>query len=647
MIGRLRDLPVPVPRYGATACLLVLGLLLSTATTLTAQVDEGLFERGERLAKSGDWQAALNVWASVPDALIGTDRSDPRVGPAFMAMVVTHDVPDRFEEATQLYLWGLSGTGLESSREDVELEARRILPLLSPRDSVQWMPLFDGPVETLALRIGRFWLEHDPTPETAENERLVEHWKRIVSAREDYQYNRSSVYQTDDRGVIYVKYGPPDTRSRGSLGASEMELKIRIPQDGEARARMRQFDPNPQFELWKYAGLHPEEFTYYLFGNVRGTGPFQWVEGPLDLISDAARSLSSASFTPGGVRAQHYLELFYYRDLAILGGHFGRRFDELSNTWDEFTMRRNVFGGGGRSPSSAALESFSYRFSEEDKYAPIGVPTISIRSEFEGAARSVEMVVQAVRVLDPSDQPMVIIQALSAPRLRLAGRERRAGLQAALRDTEHTLIVRDRQLVEAGRVAQMAPASLGGISVFHLRHPPQPMHFTVFGTVAGERTTEGDTLSLPGQGHAYVEEPLRSDPDVFEVSDLAVGTPWNIATGATNPLPFPLLPGQVIWTGDALRVYLELYHLQMGAEGLSRYSLDFRLVPLDAAGDVRTRTQPITLGFQQETDSRSAKRHFDIGLAGLETGFYRLEVDATDRLSGVTVTRVTEIEIIE
>jgi GWxTD domain-containing protein len=645
MIGRLCNFAVHMRRYRAVADGVVFGLLALSATPLTAQVDEGRFERGGRLASSGAWQSALDVWASLPDSLLGTGRSDPRVGPAFMATVVKQDDPDRFEEATQLYLWGFSGTDLEPMREHVESETRRILPLLSPQDSVRWMPLFEGPVERLALRIGRFWLEHDPTPETAVNERLIEHWKRIVTAREDYTYNRSSVYDTDDRGVVYVKYGPPDTRARGSLGASEMELKIRIP-SAEARMRMRQFDPNPQYELWKYGGLHPEEFTYYLFGNVRGTGPFEWVDGPMDLISDAARSLSSASFTPGGVRAQHYLELFYYRDLAILGGHFGRRFDELSSTWDGFTMRRNVFGGGGRSPSAAALESFSYRFSEEDKYAPIGVPTVSVRSDFEGAARSVEMVVQAVRILDPSNQPMVVVQALSAPRLRLAGQDRRAGLAATLRDTEHTLIVRDRQLDEAGRIVQMAPAALGGISVFNLRNPPQPLHFTVFGTVSGERTTEGDTLSLPGQGHAYVEEPLRSDPSVFEVSDLAVGTPWNAPTGATNPLPFPLLPGNVIWTLDALRVYLELYHLQLDAAGLSHYALDFRLLPMDEAGNRRTNTEPITLGFQQETDSRTVRRHFDIGLAGLDTGFYRLEVDATDRMSGATVTRVTEIEII-
>lgn len=634
-------------RAKTISIVLCVGLLSATGfTPINAQSPNDLFENGRTLVEDGDWREALDVWASMPDAFIGTGTSDPRVGPAFLATAVEHNAEDRFSEGTTLYLWGFSGPNLEERREDVEREAMRIVPLLSRRDSVQWMPVLNGPTKDLTLRIARFWLEHDPTPGSAVNERLVEHWQRIVTARDKYQYNRSSVYETDDRGLIFVKYGPPGTRTRGSLGASEMELKIRIPDDATARETLRRLDPSPQFELWKYAGLTPEEFTYYLFGNVRGTGPFELVKGPLDLIGDAARSLSSASNTPGGARAQHYLELFYYRDLAVLGGHFGRRFDQLSDLWDGFTMRRNVFGGGGRAPSESTLESFSYRFAEQDKFDPPGVPTISIRSNYEGSARGVEMVVQAVRILDTSDQPMLVIQGLSAPRMRLSDRDRRSRYRSALRDTEHTLVVRDRELVQAGQVAQLAPAAGGGISVFHLRHPPQPMHLTLIARPIGDPITTGDTLSLVGQGHAYVEEPLTGDPAVFEVSDISVGTPWDAAPGSTSSLPFPLLPGSTIWTGDALRVYIELYHLRTDVDDVGLYGLDFRLLPLDDVGEVRSSPEPVTLGIQLESDGPRAQRHFDIGLAGLEPGFYRLKVDATDLLIGSTITRVSQIEII-
>ncbi len=622
--------------------LLALG---AAAVPASAQDDEtDLFWSGQNLERQGDWQGALALWATAPDSSIGTGRSDPRIGPAFIATALAHDAQDRLEEASRLYLWGFSGREVEAHREEVLLEARRIVPLLTQRDSARWQPLLDGETGPLARRIARFWLEHDPTPESVLNERLVEHWKRIVEARDRYRYNLSSAYETDDRGIVFVKYGPPDTRSRGHLGASEMELKIRV-EDSRARMIMRRYDPNPQYDLWKYGGLNPEEFTFYLFGNVGGMGPFELVEGPLDLISPTARSLSSANKSPGGVRIQYYLELFYYRDLSILGGRYGRRFDELAQLWDSYTLRRNAFGAGMRpSPTAPTLQTFSYRFEEEDRYAPEGVPTIEVRSDFEGAARGVEMVVQVVRVLDPSNQPMLVIQALSAPRLRLHD-GRRWEYVSPLRDTDHTLILRNQEMEEAGRITQRAPARVGGISVFRLRHPPQPMQVTVFGRVVGAPTNDADTLTLAGQGHAYVERPLTTDPAVFEISDLAVGTPVDV-DALEQALPFPLLPGARIWTGDALRIYLELYHLTPDEQRTAHYNLRFRLVPLDEVGKVKSSPQPVSLGIQLESSSQRAQRHFDIGLAGLEIGYYRLEVDATDLVSGATRSRVTEIEII-
>jgi GWxTD domain-containing protein len=618
--------------------------LLAWATPGLAQSNSDLFTRAHTLERQGDWQGALSLWASAPDSAIGTGRSDPRIGPAFIATAIENDARDRLEEASALYLWSFSAPDPEADREHVTLEARRITPLLTLRDSARWQPLLEGDTPTLSMRIARYWLEHDPTPETVLNERLVEHWQRIVEARKRYQYNRSSVYETDDRGIIFVKYGPPGTRNHGFLGSNEMELKIRVA-DPIAREVIRRMDPHPQFDLWKYAGLNAEEYTFYLFGNVWGTGPFELVEGPLDLISSSARNLSSASKSPGGVRVQYYHELFYYRDLAILGGRFGRRFDELATLWDGYTMRRNAYGAGaGQAPTAPTLQTYSYRFAEEDRYAPEGVPSIEVRSEYEGAARAVEMVVQPVRVLDPSDQPMIVVQALSAPRLRLGDRAG-AGYVSPLRDTEHTLILRNREMEEAGRMTQLAPARVGGVSVFRLRHPSQPVHLTVYAKAIGSPVMDADTMTLAGQGHAYIDTPLVADASVFEVSDLAVGTPVD-AGALEHALPFPLLPSARIWTGDALRVYLELYHLTADAGGTARYDLRFRLLPLDDVGEVKSSPPPVTLGIQLESFDERAQRHFDIGLAGLEIGLYRLEVDATDLVSGGSRSRATEIEII-
>lgn len=56
-----------------------------------------------------------------------------------------------------------------------------------------------------------FWLLHDPSPKTPENERVQEHLRRIVYAQKHYN-SPGSQNNYDDRGRIYIKYGEPDYR---------------------------------------------------------------------------------------------------------------------------------------------------------------------------------------------------------------------------------------------------------------------------------------------------------------------------------------------------------------------------------------------------------------------------------------------------
>ena len=54
-----------------------------------------------------------------------------------------------------------------------------------------------------------FWASRDPNPATVVNERLVEHYQRIMYARIHFS---NGSYPWDRRGEIYVRYGEPDDR---------------------------------------------------------------------------------------------------------------------------------------------------------------------------------------------------------------------------------------------------------------------------------------------------------------------------------------------------------------------------------------------------------------------------------------------------
>jgi GWxTD domain-containing protein len=56
--------------------------------------------------------------------------------------------------------------------------------------------------------VEQFWLRRDPTPDTEENEYKEEHYRRIAYANDHFASGIPG-WKTD-RGMIYIKYGPPD-----------------------------------------------------------------------------------------------------------------------------------------------------------------------------------------------------------------------------------------------------------------------------------------------------------------------------------------------------------------------------------------------------------------------------------------------------
>jgi GWxTD domain-containing protein len=66
--------------------------------------------------------------------------------------------------------------------------------------------------------IEQFWLRRDPTPDTVENEFKEEHYRRIAYADEHYAAGIAG--SRTDRGMVYIKFGPPDTTESHPSGGS-------------------------------------------------------------------------------------------------------------------------------------------------------------------------------------------------------------------------------------------------------------------------------------------------------------------------------------------------------------------------------------------------------------------------------------------
>lgn len=94
--------------------------------------------------------------------------------------------------------------------------------------------------EKLAF-IEQFWLRRDPSPGTGQNEFKEEHYRRIRYANERFGYAGVPGWRTD-RGMIYIKFGPPDQIESFPSGGSY----IRPPHEGSG------ITSTFPFEIWRY-----------------------------------------------------------------------------------------------------------------------------------------------------------------------------------------------------------------------------------------------------------------------------------------------------------------------------------------------------------------------------------------------------------
>ena len=111
---------------------------------------------------------------------------------------------EREEEATEMYYGGVERLNEPKEWDDLYAEIRI---LLEPEEREQF-PTLDMKEKGEFVR--KFWKSKDPTPTTPNNERLIEHFRRIAFVRENFPDIISPYY--DDRGKAYVKYGPPDAK---------------------------------------------------------------------------------------------------------------------------------------------------------------------------------------------------------------------------------------------------------------------------------------------------------------------------------------------------------------------------------------------------------------------------------------------------
>ncbi|HTM58681.1 MAG TPA: tetratricopeptide repeat protein [Candidatus Udaeobacter sp.] len=155
-----------------------------------------LIEQGKLPAARAAARHALDQRPDVPETELAAAYTEFRSG--------------EVERAESLFI-----RAIPRLRPDVRARFDDISPVASERDTAIFHRL--GVMDQMEFR-RRFWKENDPDPATPENEAQLEYWSRVTQAY--FLYYDAKHHQWDERGEVYVRYGPPEHAEYNPVGYS-------------------------------------------------------------------------------------------------------------------------------------------------------------------------------------------------------------------------------------------------------------------------------------------------------------------------------------------------------------------------------------------------------------------------------------------
>jgi GWxTD domain-containing protein len=117
---------------------------------------------------------------------------------------------------TKLNSFGFFWKYVPNTQQDLDL-AIEYLRYIAPGDSIKHYR--DKSFEEKQQFFRRFWRQNDPNPDTEENELMIEYYRRVNLANENFSATGVRGWLTD-RGRIYIKFGQPDEIDRHPFEAS-------------------------------------------------------------------------------------------------------------------------------------------------------------------------------------------------------------------------------------------------------------------------------------------------------------------------------------------------------------------------------------------------------------------------------------------
>lgn len=644
---------------------------------------DSLIRLGTEAKKEGRYEKALSYWL---EARSQRNTPDLSLATRYIRLATEQEMEPHYRAGWALYVWGLTADNVSANREAIERELRSLEPLVNDSLRERWRGMLEKDNPGLFLELRAWWNAQDPTPSTPYNERVVEHHRRIAHARDKYSFGSDSTGSADDRAASYIRYGTPDRTYSGRLWIRGPEvcqvLKARMiyftaTVDCNSRSvrQMRDYIQelmqNPRYEIWVYDTKDRHEEMEYnlvlLFGEEGDSGQFRRLQTIDDLIPSRAfyhtgRS-SYQGITPGIV-----IQWLYYRQLSSVDPYFSDAFNQLELRFMRDQSPENRYlGVQMRQENTARRERYEENVPHHFSTYVHHLPDIPVE-------------VHQYRMLDEANRPVFATFMNSRPQKAflddfLANRDSMAsdsGMPVGNEENQREML-QSYRLYHGVELRNAKGERLTGEryqpvlmidgnnvdfpsrSVFTVPSAPGQIEQLFYAELRNRHPKSRPEWRSPlpdqirGLGRLTVPqpEPLENERSELQMSDLILGYGKTDSASAESFLPFIVSNDREIPKGETLALHFEIYHLQRNDQGLTDFTVDYEILPLNFLGWAREGKDDLSLTLFFEQRRTRFEEDLEIEASGLEPGRYVLRLEARDQVSGNRAYREVKFRVTE
>lgn len=553
----------------------------------------------------------------------------------------------RYAEADQAYGEFLAGAAPEERAHYMDLAY-----VTSEEEFRQYQALETEEANAEFRR--RFWAARDPKPATAVNERLVEHYRRVMHAREHFSRGQQP---WDRRGGIYIRYGEPDDLQHFIMQTGENAMKNYQP-TGDARIdaiRERNFilryrlkvdnagmtwsDPATRGTRDPDAGdylsdLESQQDAYSNIVSSAVTG--KEVANTASRLAISTRAQSLGFLAESWVYLEHNLELFFVDQVGVGKFDYPLQVHEM-NIAEAVVQDKNH----PRRIAAALIEQTpeSYQFNYGGGPLRFMYDIVSYKGR-DGLAE-----VETAYMV-PAEQ-LETVKDGQGLRTWFDG-------HMVFHDDDYNRVAQTSRRI--GPIDRpLVPASVNGPGIelhtgmMEMKAPPGSFHAAI-------EVQDETTRRIGIYEQAYAVPDYAGDALVLSDIKLAVSiAPADSTHGpfVRNGLEIVPNPARMYQRTDPVHFYYEIYNLALSESGRTAYRVELEVKNKDRPQNLFWRIlkgidrlvrrtdneQSVLMVFENEGNRSDEYSYTSIDTGATPTGAYEMTVRVTDLHSGQTATR--------